>query len=115
MQTQMFRLETVPYSLTLGKNSMNRNWLVSVAIPLGLALNLASVYAQSSTGALHGVTVKDGTPLAEAQVVIHREDDNSDLTVTSGSGGAYTVSNLKPGQYAVKASKGELQSSPATV
>jgi hypothetical protein len=94
---------------------MNRKWLVSVAIPLGLALNLASVYAQSSTGALHGVTVKDGTPLAEAQVIIHREDDNSDLTVTSGSGGAYTVSNLKPGQYAVKASKGELQSSPATV
>ena len=94
---------------------MNRKWLVSVAIPLGLALNLASVHAQSSTGTLHGVTVKDGTPVAEAQVVIHREDDNSNLTVTSGSGGAYTVSNLKPGQYAVKASKGELQSSPATV
>jgi Putative beta-barrel porin-2, OmpL-like. bbp2/Carboxypeptidase regulatory-like domain len=94
---------------------MNRKCLVSIAIPLGLALNLASVYAQSSTGMLHGVTAKDGIPVAEAQVVIHREDDNSDLTVTSGSGGAYTVSNLKPGQYAVKASKGELQSSPATV
>ena len=94
---------------------MNRKWLVSIAIPLGLALNIGFVYAQSATGTLHGVTVKDGTPVAEAQVVIHREDDNSDLAVTSGSGGAYTVSNLKPGQYAIKASKGELQSSPATV
>jgi len=94
---------------------MNRHWLVSIAIPLGLALNLASVHAQTSLGTLHGITAKDGTPLAEAQIVIHREDDNSDLTVTSGSDGAYTVSNLKPGQYAVKASKGELQSSPATV
>ena len=94
---------------------MNRHWLVSIAIPLGMALNLASVHAQTSLGTLHGITAKDGTPLAEAEIVIHREDDNSDLTVTSGSDGAYTVSNLKPGQYAVKASKGELQSSPATV
>jgi Putative beta-barrel porin-2, OmpL-like. bbp2/Carboxypeptidase regulatory-like domain len=94
---------------------MNRNWLVYVAVPLGMALNLASVQAQSSSGTLHGVTAKDGTPVAEAQVVIHREDDNSDLRVTSGADGAYAVSNLRPGQYAVKASKGELQSSPATV
>src|SRR5579863_10236412 len=94
---------------------MNRHWLVSIAIPLGMALNLASAHAQTSSGTLHGITAKDGTPLAEAQIVIHREDDNSDLTVTSGSDGAYTVSNLKPGQYAVKASKGELQSSSATV
>jgi hypothetical protein len=94
---------------------MNRNWLVYVAVPLGMALNLASVHGQSSTGTLHGVTAKDGTPVAEAKVVIHREDDNSDLSITSGSDGAYTAANLKPGQYAVKASKGELQSSPATV
>jgi hypothetical protein len=94
---------------------MNRHWLVSIAIPLGMALNLASVHAQSPLGTLHGITAKDGMPVAEAQVVIHREDDNSDLTVTSGPDGAYAVSNLKLGQYAVTASKGELLSSPATV
>src|ERR1700733_6176963 len=94
---------------------MNRQRLVSIAIPLGMALNLAFVRAQSSSGALHGVTTKNGTPLAEVQVVIHGEDDNSDVTVTSGLDGAFAVSNLKPGQYAVKASKAELQSSPATV
>jgi adhesin/invasin len=95
---------------------MNRQWLVSIAIPLGMALNIASVHAQSPLGTLHGVTVKaDGAPVAEAQVVIHRDDDNSDLTVTSGSDGAFAVSNLKPGRYAVKASKGEFQSPAATV
>jgi hypothetical protein len=94
---------------------MNRQRIVSIAIPLGMALNLAFVHAQSSSGALHGVIAKDGRPLADAQVVIHREDDNSDFTVTSGSDGAFAVSNLKPGQYAVKAMKAELQSSPAIV
>src|ERR1700722_14815392 len=94
---------------------MNRQRIVSIAIPLGMALNLAFVHAQSSSGALHGVIAKDGRPLADAQVVIHREDDNSDVTVTSGSDGAFAVSNLKPGQYAVKAIKAELQSSPAIV
>jgi hypothetical protein len=95
---------------------MNRQWLVSIAIPLGVALNLAFVYAQSPLGTLHGLTARaDGAPVAEAQVVIHRNDDNSDFTLTSGVNGAFSLSNLKPGQYAVKASKGELQSSPATV
>jgi hypothetical protein len=94
---------------------MNRQWLVSIAIPLGMALNLSFAHAQSPAGTLHGITAKDGAPVAEAQVVIHREDDNSDLTVTSAADGAFAVSNLRPGQYAVRATKGELQSSQATI
>jgi hypothetical protein len=94
---------------------MNRQWLVCIAIPLGMALNLSYVSAQSFSGTLHGVTAKDGTPVAEATVIIHRDDNNGDITVTTGPDGAFLVSNLKPGQYAVSASKGELQSSPATV
>ena len=94
---------------------MNRQWLVSIAIPLGMAFNLSSAHAQSPAGTLHGIAAKDGTPVAEAQITIHREDDNSDLTVTSASDGAFAVSNLKPGQYALKARKGELQSSSAMV
>ncbi len=90
--------------------------LVSIAIPLWMALSLVSVQAQSSLGTLHGVTANaDGTPIASAQVVIHRSDDNTDLTVISGFDGAFAVSNLKPGRYEVKASKGELHSPPATV
>jgi hypothetical protein len=94
---------------------MNRHWLVCIAIPLGMALNLSSVSAQSPSGTLHGVIAKDGAPVAEAQVVIHREDDDTDTTVSSGSDGSFTAPNLKPGQYALKAIKGELKSPPATV
>ncbi len=94
---------------------MNRHWLAAVTISLGVALNLASVHAESLLGAVHGVTAKDGTPVAEAQVVIHRDEDHSEVIVTSDPDGAFAVSNLKPGQYAVTASKGGLLSKPATV
>jgi hypothetical protein len=102
--------------LTLGKHSMNRPSLVSFAMPLWMALNLVSVQAQSPLGTLHGVTAKaDGTPIASALVLIHRDDDNTDRSVISGFDGAFSVPNLKPGRYEVKASRGELHSSSATV
>jgi len=95
---------------------MTRPSLVSVAIPLWMALNLVSLQAQSPFATLHGVTAStDGTPIASALVVIHRGDDNSDLTVVSGFDGAFSVSNLKPGRYEIKVSKGEMHSPPATV
>jgi Putative beta-barrel porin-2, OmpL-like. bbp2/Carboxypeptidase regulatory-like domain len=91
--------------------------LVSLAIPICMALSLvSSVQAQSPLGTLHGVTANaDGTPIASAVVVIRRNDDNTDRTVISGFDGAFSVSNLKPGRYEVKASRGELHSSSATV
>ncbi len=101
---------------TLGKHSMIRPSLVSFAIPFWMAFNLVSVQAQSPLGTLHGVIAKaDGTPISEAQVVIHRDDDNTNLTVTSGLNGAFSASNLKPGRYEIKASRGELSSPPAAV
>jgi hypothetical protein len=90
--------------------------LVSIAIPLWMALSIVSAQAQSPLGTLHGVTGKaDGTPIPSALVFIHRDDDNTDRTVISGFDGAFSVSNLKPGRYEVKASRGELHSSLATV
>jgi len=101
---------------TLGKHSMIRPSLVSIAVPFWMALNLVSVQAQSPLGTLHGVTVNaDGTPIASAPVIIHRTDDNTDRTLISGFDGAFSVSNLKPGRYEVNASKGELHSLPVTV
>ncbi len=95
---------------------MNRQWLVSIAIPLGMALNLASVQAQSPLGALHGVTANtDGTAIPSAVVVVHGTADNTDLTVISGFDGAFSVPNLKVGRYEVKASKGGLHSFLASV
>ena len=57
----------------------------------------------------------DGTPIASTPVVIHRTDDNTDRTVISGFDGVFSVSNLKPGRYEVKAIKGDLRSLPATI
>ncbi len=90
--------------------------LVSIAMPLWFALSFASVQAQSPLATLHGVTAKaDGTPIASAPVMIHRDDDNTDLTIISGFDGAFSVPNLKPGRYEVKAIRGELHSPSATV
>jgi hypothetical protein len=95
---------------------MTKPFLVSIAIPLWMALSLASVQAQSPVGALHGVTVNaDGTPIASAPVTIHGGEDSTAHTIISGFDGAFSVSNLKPGQYEVKANKGELRSLPVTV
>ena len=92
------------------------NSLVSIALPLWIAINLVSVQAQSPLGTLHGITVNaDGAPIASAPVVIHRTNDNTDRTIISGFDGAFSVSNLKPGRYEVKADKGELHSLSATV
>jgi Putative beta-barrel porin-2, OmpL-like. bbp2/Carboxypeptidase regulatory-like domain len=95
---------------------MIKPFLVSIAIPLWMALSPASVQAQSPVGTLHGVTVNaDGTPIASAPVTIHGSEDGTARTIISGFDGAFSVSNLKPGQYEVKASKGELHSLPVTV
>jgi Putative beta-barrel porin-2, OmpL-like. bbp2/Carboxypeptidase regulatory-like domain len=95
---------------------MIRPSLVSFAIPLWMALNLVSAQAQSALGTLHGVTVNaDGAPIASTPVVIHRIDDNTDRTIISGFDGAFSVANLKPGRYEVRASKGELRSLSSTV
>src|SRR5579862_3191724 len=102
--------------LTLGKHFMTRPSFVSIAIPLCMAFTVISVQAQSTLGTLHGVTANaDGTPIPSAPVVIHQTDDNTDRTIISGFDGAFSVSNVKPGRYELKASKGELHSLTATV
>src|ERR1700722_722161 len=106
----------ISYWEHLGKHYMIRPSLVSIAIPLWMALNLVPAQAQSPLGMLHGVTVNaDGAPIASAPVVIHRIDDNTDRTIISGFDGAFSVPNLKPGRYEVRASKGELRSLSSTV
>ena len=89
--------------------------LVFNTLPIWMAVTLVSLHAQSPLAALHGVTAQaDGTPIASAEVVIHRNDDNTNLTIVSGFDGAFSISNLRPGQYEVKGSRGELRSSSST-
>ncbi len=57
-----------------------------------------------ASGALRGVTRDpDGQPFAHAQVTVHSMAEGFDLTVVSGSDGAFAIASLNPGQYQVSA------------
>jgi len=88
---------------------------VAIAMPVCIAISIVPAYAQLVASAIHGVTLRpDGAPLAEAQVLIHNQKDNSDQSVVSGPDGAFAAVNLKPGRYTLIASKeGFLTSSAA--
>jgi len=88
---------------------------VAIAMPVCIAISIVPAYAQLVASAIHGVTLRpDGAPLAEAQVLIHNQNDNSDQSVVSGPDGAFAAVNLKPGRYTLIASKeGFLTSSAA--
>ena len=76
-------------------------FLVYSGIALGGEPNVGDRYA---SGALRGVTRgPDGQPLPRAQITVHSVAESSDLTVVSGSDGAFLVASLNPGQYQVSA------------
>src|ERR1700734_1080170 len=90
--------------------------LVTLVLPACIALNIVPAYAQLTASAIHGVTLRpDGAPLPEAQVLIHNQNDNSDLSVVSGPDGAFAAVNLKPGRYTLIASKEGFLTSSAAV
>ena len=63
--------------------------------------NVEDKYA---AGALRGVTRDpDGHLLPQARVTVHNVADGSDVTVASGSDGAFVIPSLTPGQYQVSA------------
>lgn len=95
---------------------MNKRALLDAAMPVCMILSLVSASAQSTLGALHGRTVKpDGTPVAEARVVIRPNYGNTVFNLTSSADGSFQVLDLKPGRYQLKASKGTFQSLPEVV
>ncbi len=90
--------------------------LVTVVLPACIALNIVPAYAQLMVSGIHGVTLRpDGVPLPEALVLIHNQNDNTDLSVVSGPDGAFAAVNLKPGQYTLIASKDGFLTSSAAV
>jgi len=95
---------------------MIKRLLVTIVLPACMALNIVPAHAQIVTSAIHGVTLRpDGVPLPEAQVLIHNQSDNSDLSVVSGPDGAFVAVNLKPGRYTLIASKEGFLTSSAAV
>ncbi len=59
--------------------------------------------AQSTLGSINGV-VRDptGALVPNANLVLHREQSNTDRVVTTGSDGQYNAINLQPGTYTVR-------------
>jgi hypothetical protein len=67
-----------------------------------LAIPMAS-FGQSP-GEIRGIVwTAEGKPFAGAQVFIHKADENSHLTTTSGADGTFDAKDLKPGHYWVAA------------
>ena len=72
-------------------------------LTLTLALLVMASFGQSA-GEIRGIVwTAEGKPLAGAQVFIHKADENSHLTTTSGADGVFAVKDLKPGHYWVAA------------
>jgi Putative beta-barrel porin-2, OmpL-like. bbp2/Carboxypeptidase regulatory-like domain len=74
-----------------------------VTVPPSRAL---AAYEGSTFGEIHGTTRdSSAAPLPKVQVRLHSVEDDTYLTVFSGSDGMYLAQNLRPGTYQVIASK----------
>jgi Putative beta-barrel porin-2, OmpL-like. bbp2/Carboxypeptidase regulatory-like domain len=77
---------------------------------LGTALLLLPLspllYGQSTSSTIQGIAEEPaGQPLAQAQVVVHSVNENTDRRVVTASDGSFLVENLKQGEYQVTAEK----------
>jgi Putative beta-barrel porin-2, OmpL-like. bbp2/Carboxypeptidase regulatory-like domain len=77
---------------------------------LGAALVLLPLspllHGQSTSSTIQGIAEEPaGQPLAQAQVVVHSVNENTDRRAVTASDGSFLVENLKPGEYQVTAEK----------
>ena len=95
---------------------MRRQLLFLFVVILGLLLLAQVTVAQTQTGAVRGV-VKDSTGgvIPGANVALESADGRSRTSATDASG-AYSFSNVPPGQYTLKATyEGLQQPSPVSI
>ena len=60
--------------------------------------------AQSTFGSVRGVVQDEsGAALPDAQVTLHSVGENSDRVVTADATGGFTIENVKPGEYVLRA------------
>src|SRR5580658_1077513 len=78
-----------------------------------VAICLAGRGSGQMQGRVHGVIQgADGSPVAGAQAVAHSTRENTDRASTSAADGSFTIDDLKPGHYQVKATKLGFADSP---
>jgi hypothetical protein len=71
-----------------------------------LFLTATSILAQSDTSSISGtVTDTSGALVPNAQITIHNNATLADRTISSNENGAFTLTNLAPGDYSVRVTK----------
>jgi hypothetical protein len=71
-----------------------------------LLVSATSVLAQSDTSSISGtVTDTSGALVPNAQVTIHNNATLADRTIATNESGAFTLTNLAPGDYSVRVTK----------
>jgi hypothetical protein len=75
-----------------------------------LLVTATSILAQSDTSSISGtVTDVSGALVPDAQITIHNNATLADRTIASNENGAFTLTNLAPGDYSVRATKSGFQ------
>lgn len=99
---------------------VDKKLLFSAIVPIGLVFQMAHglpAFAQESFGSIAGIT-RDSVssqPVAQAQIIAHNVDKNTDRTASSGADGAFSITNLEPGSYEVRVMKEGFQKSAVRV
>jgi len=73
---------------------------------LGLMMTMTlPVFGQSTFGSVRGVAQdKSGAVIADAKIVLHSTDENSDKAVNADASGDFSFENVKAGHYTLSAS-----------
>jgi hypothetical protein len=71
-----------------------------------LLVTATSILAQSDTSSMSGtVTDTSGALVPNAQITVHNNATLADRTIASNENGAFTLTNLAPGDYSVRVTK----------
>jgi hypothetical protein len=92
--------------------SIARGLIASIVLGLPAWAGDDSAAFAKVRGSTHSM---DGIPIPGVRILIHRAEDNSDTTSTSGADGSFLVEQLKPGHYQIYSSKSGFLSSPIAV
>jgi Carboxypeptidase regulatory-like domain len=97
--------QAAPFSHRPTSLSITKLPLVLLLLSLcfaAFAINPAQ--AQSTFGSIRGAAQDDsGAVLPDTQLTLHSLDENTDRTVVTGPDGTFTLENVKPGRYSVRA------------
>jgi Carboxypeptidase regulatory-like domain/TonB dependent receptor len=98
-------MKTIACRFEERSTSLHFNFIASViALAFLVILSTGAAFAQSTFGSVRGTALDaSGAVIPDAQVTLHSVAENTDRVVKTDSNGAFTLENVKPGQYIVRA------------